>query len=50
MLIPFLDEERLLRASQLVKPEQLSGEERARNKLGDILVFTYCPGGSVGGF
>lgn len=45
MLIPFLEEQRLLKASQLVKPEQLTAEERARNKLGDILVFSYDPGG-----
>lgn len=45
VLIPFLDEARLLKASLLVKPESLAPEERARNKLGDILVFSYSPGG-----
>ncbi|GAB4816899.1 hypothetical protein N2152v2_003945 [Parachlorella kessleri] len=44
VLIPFLDEERLLRASRLVSPERLSAEERARNQLGSVLVFTHSPG------
>lgn len=44
MLIPFIDEARLLKASELVRPEQLAPEERERNMPGDILVFSHDPG------
>lgn len=50
VLIPFLDEARLLRAAASVRPEHLSPEERERNRLGDILVFSYSPGTVVGGW
>ncbi|KAI3438723.1 hypothetical protein D9Q98_001143 [Chlorella vulgaris] len=44
VLIPFLDEQRLLAAAGSVAPDRLSAEERQRNTLGDILIFTHAPG------
>ncbi|KAL4425618.1 hypothetical protein ABPG75_009634 [Micractinium tetrahymenae] len=44
VLIPFIDEERLLAAARSVPPAALSEEERQRNTLGDILVFSHAPG------
>lgn len=45
MLIPFIDQDRLLAAAASVPPGRLSPEERQRNTLGDILVFSHAPGG-----
>ncbi|DBA92644.1 TPA: hypothetical protein ACH3X1_002861 [Trebouxia sp. C0004] len=44
VLIPFIDEARLLAASHTVGPTKLSKEEANRNKLGDLLVFSHQPG------
>ena len=44
MLIPFLDQQRLLDAAASVAPERLTAEERQRNTLGDIIVFSHAPG------
>lgn len=44
VLIPFIDQDRLLTAAASVPPERLTAEERARNTLGDILVFLHAPG------
>ena len=44
MLIPFLDQQRLLDAAASVAPERLTAEERQRNTLGDIIVFSHSPG------
>ncbi|KAK9818370.1 hypothetical protein WJX72_011521 [[Myrmecia] bisecta] len=43
VLIPFIDQERLLQAAASVAPSRLSAEERERNKLGDILIFSHDP-------
>lgn len=48
MLIPFIDQDRLLAAAASVSPERLTPEERQRNTLGDILVFSHAPGGRGG--
>ena len=45
--VPFIDEQRLLAAAASVPPEALTGEERARNCLGDILVFQHAPAGGA---
>lgn len=44
VLIPFIDEERLLAAARSVPPSSLTEEERQRNTLGDIMVFSHAPG------
>ncbi len=44
MLIPFIDEQRLLAAARSIPPSSLTEEERQRNMLGDILVFSHAPG------
>jgi 5'-3' exoribonuclease 1 len=41
VLVPFIDEERLLAAEKTITPEQLTKEERSRNVLGSILIFTF---------
>ena len=43
--VPFVDEIRLLAAAASVAPGSLSESERARNKLGSILVFSFDAGG-----
>lgn len=43
VLIPFLDEKRLLHACTLVKEGSLTADERRRNMLGDMLVFCVSP-------
>ncbi|KAA6417737.1 MAG: 5 -3 exoribonuclease 1, partial [Trebouxia sp. A1-2] len=43
VLIPFIDEARLLAASHTVGPAKLSKEEANRNKLGELLVFSHQP-------
>lgn len=48
MLIPFIDQDRLLAAAASVPQQRLTEEERARNRLGDILVFSHAPGGCWG--
>lgn len=44
VLIPFIDEQRLLAAARSIPPSSLTEEERQRNMLGDILVFSHAPG------
>lgn len=44
VLIPFIDQDRLLAAAASVHPQRLTPEERQRNTLGDILVFSHAPG------
>jgi 5'-3' exoribonuclease 1 len=44
VLIPFIDQDRLLAAARSVPPAALAPEERARNTPGDILVFTHAEG------
>lgn len=44
VLISFIDEERLLKAARSVPPGQLTADERARNELGDIMVFAHSIG------
>ena len=44
VLIPLIDEARLLRAAATVPVTALSSEERTRNELGSVLTFTYDPG------
>lgn len=44
MQVPFVDEQRLLTAAKSVPPARLTEAERARNKLGDMLVFEYKDG------
>jgi 5'-3' exoribonuclease 1 len=41
VLIPFIDEARLLAAARSVPPGALSAEERARNAPGSVMVFAY---------
>jgi 5'-3' exoribonuclease 1 len=41
VLIRFIDEERLLAAERSIPAGSLTPEERARNRLGDILVFAH---------
>lgn len=43
VLVPFIDEQRLLKAAASVKDGQLTADERRRNTLGDMLVFTASP-------
>jgi 5'-3' exonuclease len=40
VLIPFIDEARLLAAEGRIPRGALSAEERARNALGDILIYS----------
>ena len=49
VLIPFINEQRLLAAARSVPPGVLSPEERARNAPGDIVVFTHSGAGGGGG-
>eukprot|EP00884_Botryococcus_braunii_P018829 jgi/Botrbrau1/562/Bobra.0010s0030.2 len=42
VLVPFIDEARLLAAEATITPDKLSAEERRRNVLGDILIFTFA--------
>jgi len=44
VLIPFIDEQRLLKASRSINQSFLTAEERSRNVLGDIMVFTHSEG------
>lgn len=44
VLIPFIDEQRLLKASRSINQSLLTAEERSRNVLGDIMVFTHSEG------
>jgi hypothetical protein len=44
VLIPFIDEQRLLSAAASVPQQRLSEEERQRNRLGDIVIFSHSPG------
>lgn len=54
VLVPFIEEKRLLAAEGTITPDKLTKEERGRNVLGDILIFNhagpipfYCrPGGA----
>ena len=48
VLIPFIDQERLLTAAASVAPERLTAEERDRNKLGELLVFSHAVGAFEG--
>lgn len=41
VLICFIDEQRLLRAEAGIPQGSLTAEERARNKLGDILIYSH---------
>ena len=41
MLIPFIDEARLLAAERSVPVGALTAEERARNALGSVVHFTH---------
>ena len=41
VLICFIDQDRLLAAERSIPQGSLTPEERARNKLGDMLVFTH---------
>ncbi len=45
VLIPFIDERRLLAAANSVPPSALTADERQRNQHGDILYFVSAPGG-----
>ena len=45
--VPFIDEQKLLAAAASVPSESLTAEERARNCLGDILVFCHAPAGGA---
>ena len=45
VLIPFIDEARLLLAASLVPASALTPEEHARNQHGDVLVFKADQGG-----
>lgn len=44
--VPFVDEQRLLAAAKSVPSSRLTEAERARNKLGEMLVFEYKDGES----
>ena len=44
VLICFIDEQRLLRAEASIPQGSLTAEERARNKLGDILIYSHDDG------
>lgn len=44
VLICFIDEQRLLRAEASIPQGSLAAEERARNKLGDILIYSHDDG------
>lgn len=48
-MIPFIDQDRLLAAARSVPPGSLTEEERQRNTLGDIIVFSHAPGEHVCG-
>ncbi|BDA46451.1 5'-3' exoribonuclease 1 [Coccomyxa sp. Obi] len=41
VLICFIDEQRLLRAEASIPQGSLTADERARNKLGDILIYSH---------
>lgn len=41
VLICFIDETRLLQAEATIAQGRLTAEERARNKLGDILIYSH---------
>ena len=41
VLICFIDETRLLQAEATITQGRLTAEERARNKLGDILIYSH---------
>ncbi len=49
--VPFVDEQRLLSAARSVTAERLTEAERARNTLGDMLIFERkegpCPASCV---
>ena len=47
VLVPFIDEAALLAAERLIPPKALSLAERARNRLGNVLVFTRQIGGQT---
>ena len=49
VLSPFIDQDRLLAAAASVPPGRLTAEERQRNTLGDIIVFSHHPGAGFGG-
>ena len=44
VLIPFIDERRLLAAAQSIPDSSLTKEERKRNTLGDMVVFSHHEG------
>lgn len=44
VLIPFIDVARLVQAASSVPLSSLSNEERARNELGNVMIFTHDPG------
>lgn len=44
VLIPFIDEKRLLAAARSVPADALTAQERACNKLGPMIVFRHVPG------
>jgi 5'-3' exonuclease len=48
VLVPFIEEERLLAADASVPLEALTVDERARNKLGNLLVFSPRSGEALG--
>lgn len=50
VLIPFIDEERLLKAARTVPQKLLTVEEKARNVLGDIVVFSHVEGSEEGSY
>lgn len=45
--MPFIDEQKLLAAAASVPPEALTAEERARNCLGEVLIFQHAPNGGA---
>lgn len=47
VLIPFIDQARLLAASASVPSSVLSPNERERNQLGSIMVFEHDPGANM---
>ena len=50
VLIPFIDEKRLLKAARSIPSSALTPDERKRNELGDMIVFSHADGSTESSF
>ena len=48
MLIPFINQQRLLNAESSIPPRLVTEAEHARNQLGTILIFSHDDSASEG--